>query len=126
MTLKVLAIDDSRTMRDLLQVSLTESGFDITLAEDGIDGLLHVADRRGHLNRPTRSSEQCESDDHRSQPLPWRSFQTLVNRSDQPCSQDCRRLGPPPRLQLSPLESVHPTPNAVNRTALAESRHPLL
>ena len=39
MTLKVLAIDDSRTMRDLLQVSLTESGFDITLAEDGIDGL---------------------------------------------------------------------------------------
>ncbi|WP_172293915.1 response regulator [Pseudoruegeria sp. HB172150] len=39
MTLKVLAIDDSRTMRDLLQVSLSESGFDITLAEDGIDGL---------------------------------------------------------------------------------------
>ena len=39
MTLKVLAIDDSRTMRDLLQVSLSESGFDLTLAEDGIDGL---------------------------------------------------------------------------------------
>ncbi len=39
MALKVLAIDDSRTMRDLLDVSLTESGFDITLAEDGEDGL---------------------------------------------------------------------------------------
>lgn len=39
MTLRVLAIDDSRTMRDLLDLSLTEAGFDITLAEDGIDGL---------------------------------------------------------------------------------------
>lgn len=39
MTIKVLAIDDSRTMRDLLSISLGESGFDITLAEDGIDGI---------------------------------------------------------------------------------------
>lgn len=39
MVLKVLAIDDSRTMRDLLAISLAESGFDITLAEDGVDGL---------------------------------------------------------------------------------------
>jgi len=39
MVLKVLAIDDSRTIRDLLAVSLTESGFAITLAEDGQDGL---------------------------------------------------------------------------------------
>ncbi len=39
MTLRVLAIDDSRTMRDLLELSLTESGFAITLAEDGVDGL---------------------------------------------------------------------------------------
>lgn len=39
MALKVLAIDDSRTIRDLLSVSLTESGFAITLAEDGADGL---------------------------------------------------------------------------------------
>lgn len=39
MSLKVLAIDDSRTMRDLLRLSLTESGFSIMLAEDGVDGL---------------------------------------------------------------------------------------
>jgi len=39
MVLKVLAIDDSRTIRDLLAYSLTESGFAITLAEDGEDGL---------------------------------------------------------------------------------------
>jgi len=45
MALRVLAIDDSRTMRDLLAISLSESGFDITMAEDGEDGLekLHNA-----------------------------------------------------------------------------------
>ncbi|WP_031556341.1 response regulator [Parvularcula oceani] len=35
----VLAIDDSRTMRDMLRVALTAEGFDVQLAEDGIDGL---------------------------------------------------------------------------------------
>lgn len=39
MTINVLAIDDSQTMRDLLQVSLRESGFAVTVAEDGEDGL---------------------------------------------------------------------------------------
>ncbi|MEM1386681.1 MAG: response regulator [Pseudomonadota bacterium] len=39
MTLKVLAIDDSRTMRDLLEISLNEAGFEAVLAEDGLDGL---------------------------------------------------------------------------------------
>lgn len=42
--LKVLAIDDSRTIRDLLAISLTESGFAITLAEDGEDGLEKLGD----------------------------------------------------------------------------------
>jgi len=44
MPLKILAIDDSRTMRDLLNLSLTESGFHVTLAEDGIDGLNKLDD----------------------------------------------------------------------------------
>ena len=39
MTLKVLAIDDSRTMRDMLQLTLGRAGFDVTLAEDGQQGL---------------------------------------------------------------------------------------
>jgi two-component system, chemotaxis family, chemotaxis protein CheY len=39
MSIKVLAVDDSRTMRDMLRLALTEAGFDVSLAEDGVDGL---------------------------------------------------------------------------------------
>ncbi|MBF9044313.1 response regulator [Rhodobacterales bacterium HKCCE4037] len=39
MTLNILAIDDSRTMRNLLKAALSNAGFDCTLAEDGADGL---------------------------------------------------------------------------------------
>lgn len=39
MTLRILAIDDSRTMRDLLRASLEEAGFCVTTAEDGVDGV---------------------------------------------------------------------------------------
>lgn len=39
MTISVLAVDDSRTMRDMLRLALTSEGFDVHLAEDGVDGL---------------------------------------------------------------------------------------
>jgi two-component system chemotaxis response regulator CheY len=39
MTLRVLAVDDSRTMRNLLSAALVQAGFDVHLAEDGQDGL---------------------------------------------------------------------------------------
>ncbi|MEL7255384.1 MAG: response regulator [Pseudomonadota bacterium] len=39
MSLKILAIDDSRTMRNLLQATLGPAGFDVDVAEDGEDGL---------------------------------------------------------------------------------------
>lgn len=39
MSLKVLAVDDSRTMRSLLDHTLGQAGFEVTLAEDGLDGL---------------------------------------------------------------------------------------
>lgn len=39
MTLTVLAVDDSRTMRDMLNATLSEAGFDVHLAEDGQHGL---------------------------------------------------------------------------------------
>lgn len=39
MTLKVLAIDDSRTIRELLQQSLGKAGFAVTTAVDGVDGV---------------------------------------------------------------------------------------
>ncbi|MBM7067814.1 response regulator [Actibacterium sp. 188UL27-1] len=39
MSLSILAIDDSRTIRDMLTLALTQAGFDPTVAEDGIHGL---------------------------------------------------------------------------------------
>lgn len=39
MTLRILAVDDSRTMRDMLRLALSEAGFEVHLAEDGIQGL---------------------------------------------------------------------------------------
>ncbi|KPQ06256.1 MAG: two-component system, chemotaxis family, response regulator CheY [Rhodobacteraceae bacterium HLUCCA12] len=44
MTLRVLAVDDSRTMRNLLSAALAQAGFDVHLAEDGADGLQRLAD----------------------------------------------------------------------------------
>jgi len=41
---KILAVDDSRTMRSMLQASLTGAGFDVQLAEDGVDGLEKLKD----------------------------------------------------------------------------------
>lgn len=39
MTLKILAVDDSVTMRNMLKVALSEVGFDVHLAEDGVHGI---------------------------------------------------------------------------------------
>ena len=39
MTTKVLAIDDSRTIRNLLRVSLEEAGFEFHSACDGVEGV---------------------------------------------------------------------------------------
>ena len=39
MTLKVLTVDDSRTMRDMLKLALVQAGFEVTQAVDGMDGL---------------------------------------------------------------------------------------
>ena len=39
MTIKILAIDDSRTIREMLRQTLTQGGFEVHVAEDGLDGL---------------------------------------------------------------------------------------
>lgn len=39
MTMTVLTVDDSRTMREMLKMALTEAGFRVTQAEDGEHGL---------------------------------------------------------------------------------------
>lgn len=39
MTISVLAVDDSRTMRDMISLALAPEGFEVHLAEDGQHGL---------------------------------------------------------------------------------------
>ena len=39
MNISVLAVDDSRTMRDMINLALSSEGFDVELAEDGEHGL---------------------------------------------------------------------------------------
>ena len=39
MTIKILAIDDSRTIREMLRQTLTQGGFEVHVAEDGVEGL---------------------------------------------------------------------------------------
>jgi len=39
MSTTVLTVDDSRAMRDMLKHSLTEAGFRVLQAEDGVEGL---------------------------------------------------------------------------------------
>lgn len=44
MSLSVFAVDDSRTMRDMLRMALSQAGFDVELAVDGEDGLEKLRD----------------------------------------------------------------------------------
>ena len=46
MTLKVLAIDDSRTIRELLRQVMEAAGFHFSAAVDGIDGVARYAELR--------------------------------------------------------------------------------
>ncbi len=43
MTKTVLTIDDSRTMRDMLQLALVDAGYRVIQAIDGVDGLETLA-----------------------------------------------------------------------------------
>lgn len=44
MSLRILAVDDSMTMREMLRQTLSEAGFDVVLAEDGVDALTQLPD----------------------------------------------------------------------------------
>lgn len=49
MTIRILAIDDSPTMRGLVAAALEPSGFELHLAKDGRDGLDRMAEADPHL-----------------------------------------------------------------------------
>jgi len=39
MSLQILAVDDSRTIRDMLNLTLNQAGFETQLADDGVHGI---------------------------------------------------------------------------------------
>jgi two-component system chemotaxis response regulator CheY len=39
MSMTILTVDDSRTMRDMLKLTLSDAGFRVVQAEDGVHGL---------------------------------------------------------------------------------------
>ncbi|NQV80758.1 MAG: response regulator [Alphaproteobacteria bacterium] len=39
MSKSILTVDDSKTIRDMLKFTLASAGFDVSQAEDGVDGL---------------------------------------------------------------------------------------
>ncbi|GAA6163731.1 response regulator [Pelagimonas sp. KU-00592-HH] len=41
---QILAVDDSRTMRNMLKQTLGEAGYEVSLAEDGVDGVERLRD----------------------------------------------------------------------------------
>lgn len=49
MSLKILAVDDSATIRGMLSATLSDAGFDVVLADDGIDGLEKLDGERPDL-----------------------------------------------------------------------------
>lgn len=49
MTLRILAVDDSRTMRDMVRHALESAGFEVHLAEDGQHGVERVDELRPDL-----------------------------------------------------------------------------
>ena len=46
MTVKILTVDDSRTMRDMLRMALLDAGFNVVQAEDGLHGLDVLRDQQ--------------------------------------------------------------------------------
>lgn len=49
MSKRILVIDDERAVRDAFQLALEDEGYDIETAEDGVDGLEKVRQRRPDL-----------------------------------------------------------------------------
>ena len=49
MTVRILAIDDSPTMRSLVAAALEPTGFELHLAEDGVAGIARLTQADPHL-----------------------------------------------------------------------------
>ena len=74
MTMTVLTVDDSRTMREMLRLALCDAGFRVVQAEDGIHGLEVLAAESPQVLRralPTPSGASARAR--------WTAFVSTVN-----------------------------------------------
>ena len=98
MSMTILTVDDSRTMRDLLRLALVQAGFDVLQAEDGVHGLEVLDIERPDvivtdINMPRMDGfgfiEGVRSDDrHRAIPI-----LVLTTESDDDKKARARRAG---------------------------------
>ena len=49
MTKKILTVDDSATMRNMLRATLLDAGYDVVQAEDGVEGIKALEGQRFDL-----------------------------------------------------------------------------
>ncbi len=98
MTLTVLTVDDSRTMRDMLRLALTDAGCIVLQAEDGLHGLQVLAENEPDviitdINMPNLDGfgfiERVRSGDH----LPRTPILVLTTESDQEKKNRARQAG---------------------------------
>ena len=98
MTLRVLAIDDSRTIRSLLDAALSDAGFEVHLAEDGRQGLDRLAETDPHvvitdINMPVLDGFgfiEAARRDHPDRPVP---ILVLTTESSPALKDRARRAG---------------------------------
>ncbi len=98
MSMTILTVDDSRTMRDMLRLALVQAGFDVLQAEDGVHGLEVLDIERPDvivtdINMPRMDGfgfiEGVRSDDrHRAIPI-----LVLTTESDDDKKARARRAG---------------------------------
>ena len=98
MTKRVLTIDDSKTMRDMLMLALVEGGFDVLQAVDGQDGLDVLGKQRvdvviTDINMPRMDGYEVirqlrSNPDHKTVPI-----LVLTTESDPDCKVRAREAG---------------------------------
>jgi two-component system chemotaxis response regulator CheY len=94
----ILTVDDSRTMRDMLRLALTEAGFRVVQAIDGLDGLAALERERADviitdINMPNLDGfgfieRVREGGSHRATPI-----LVLTTESDSDKKERARRAG---------------------------------
>lgn len=98
MTLRILAIDDSFTMRELLRHVLTEAGFEVAIAEDGVHAIECLPDAKPDvivtdLNMPRMDGfgviEAVRGGEHSSRA----PILVLTTESAEPLKQRARAAG---------------------------------